>query len=317
MFRSLKRGMYRMLTLLLIGMGFIYFAETDPRLFGELGAPMLRGFGLCFIGLAAGDFALRIMQPHVDTEKLTRLAETGNIAAGISYLGRCILYAIILFLVVVQAHASEMPPNAIKYSPILIEQAKTYYPEMTEISILAAQVEQETCRSLKSPTCWSPLAQLKTSREQGVGFSQATRTFYASGRIRFDVLQEMVDKYPKELKGYSWNNWQDPVMQARLLVLKDRDTCNRIKNAATKMDQYQLCMSAYNGGSTGLSNDRLSCRAKPGCNPNVWFGNVETAGIKSKVEIPGYGRSANSINRTYVSNIFGPRRPKYLKFDVI
>lgn len=317
MFNSLKRGFARILFLVISGYALIHLAEYLPGLFGELGAPLLRGFGLCFVGLGVGDLGLRILQPHVDTAKLVQeTLKENNTAAALVYLGRCILAMAVLFLMVTQARAAEMPPNAITYSPLLVSQAKTYWSDMKDLSILASQIEQETCTSLKSKTCWSPLAELKTYREQGVGFGQFTRTFYSDGRIRFDVLTEIVNRNPKDLKGFSWSNWQDPTLQMRAFVLNDKRICNSIKNAQTKMDQYQMCMSAYNGGSAGLSNDRLSCKAKDGCNPNVWFGNVETSGLKSKTTIPGYSQSPFQINRTYVKNIFTVRRDKYLRLDL-
>lgn len=317
MFNSLKRGFARIVFLVVAGYALIHLAEFLPGLFGELGAPLLRGFGLCFVGLGVGDLGLRILQPHVDTAKLVKEVTTeNNTAAGLVYLGRCILAMAVLFLMVTQARAAELPANAQTYIPLLVSQAQGYWPEIKERSILASQIEQETCASLKSPKCWSPLAELKTSREQGVGFGQFTRTYYTDGRVRFDVLTEIAARNPRDLKGYSWANWKDPTLQMRALVLYDRQICNGIKNAATRMDQLQFCMSAYNGGIGGLSNDRLSCRAKPDCNPNVWFGNVEVSGLKSKTEIPGYGQSPFKINRTYVSNIFKVRRDKYLHLDV-
>lgn len=317
MWNSLKRGLSRIGLLVAIGAALILLTETFPLFFGEIGAPLLRGFGICFIGLAAGDFGSRVLQPHIDTMTCYNSAvREKNIAAGLIYVGRVILIGVILFLVVSEAHASAMPPNAVKYAPLLVSEKTKYWNEMKVVSIMGAQIEQETCVSLKSKTCWSPNAELKTSREMGGGFGQLTKAYGANGTVRFDVLQQLLNKYPKDLRGYSWSNFNDPTLSMRAYVLMIRDTTKPIKNAATQTDQFAFALSAFNGGSGGLSNDRLSCRAKVGCNPNVWFGNVELAGLKSKTALPGYGgQSPFSINRGYVSNVIKVRRVRYLTLD--
>lgn len=209
-----------------------------------------------------------------------------------------------------------MPERAYQYVPLLLNERDKYWNTMREASFLGAQIEQETCSSLTSKKCWNPEAELKTHREQGVGFSQLTRAFTVAGTIRFDSLTELVNAHPKELKGYSWNNWKDPTMQMRAYIFKVKDTCTAIKGAQTPEDAFRMCLSAYNGGLGGLRQDRLSCRGKTGCNPNVWYGHVEHTSLKSKVIIPGYGKqSPFSINRAYVSNVDTVRRPRYMHLD--
>lgn len=129
-------------------------------------------------------------------------------------------------------------------------------------------------------------------------------------------MGELKAKYPKELGGLSWDNWTDPRLQIRALVLKDRDACRRIRDTATQNDNMLMCMAAYNGGVGGLNNDRTLCRAKPGCNPGLWYGHVEHTSYKSRTVIPGYGKSPMEINREYVYNIDKIRRPRYLRLDL-
>jgi hypothetical protein len=318
MISAIRRGLFRITLLVAIGVLFIAFAESYPEILGIMGAPLMRGFGLCFIGLAAGDLGLRILQPHVDTQKLaTEALANNNIAAGVAYLGRCILAGIVLMLIVTAARAEKMPPNAYTYVPLLQTTRAAYYPEIKDLSILASQIEQETCNSLKSSTCFSPNAQLKTYREQGVGFGQLTRAYNAAGIVRFDVLSDVVNRNPRDLKGYSWANWSDPTLSMRAYVLYLKQTCRSIKNYATLDDKLQMCLSAYNGGLGGINNDILSCKATAGCNPKVWFGNVERTSSKSKTEIPGYGRSAFTINRGYVKAIYFDRRKRYVHLDAL
>ena len=320
MFNSLLRGFGRIAYLAIVGSILIAFTEAYPLWFGDIAAPLLRGFGICFVGLAAGDFSLRLLQPHIDTQVCyTEAIEDRNMAAGMIYLGRAVLMGIILFLVVTGARASNvvvMPPNAVKYVPLLLSEKTTYWNDLRLVSIMGAQIEQETCVSLKSKTCWSPNAELKTSRETGGGFGQITKAYNANGGIRFDVLQQLLNKYPNELKGYSWSNFKDPRLSMRAYVLMIRDTTRSIKNTSTQLDQFAFALSAFNGGSGGLRSDILSCRAKVNCNSTKWFGNVETSGLKSKMVLPGYGgQSPFSINRNYVSNVIKVRRVRYLTLD--
>ena len=104
MIYSLKRGLSRILALIVIGIIAIAFAESFPQVLGEIGAPLVRGFGLVFIGMAVSDVALRILQPHIDTNKCGIDAlENKNTAAGLIYLGRSLLMLIVMFLIVTAA----------------------------------------------------------------------------------------------------------------------------------------------------------------------------------------------------------------------
>ena len=61
MLKSLLRGAFRLSILSVIGIFLIALPEAWPTVFGDIGAPLLRGFGICFLGLVAGDFGLRIL----------------------------------------------------------------------------------------------------------------------------------------------------------------------------------------------------------------------------------------------------------------
>ena len=210
---------------------------------------------------------------------------------------------------------AQLPPNAVGKILILQEEERAYWPDLKFGSFLGAQIEQETCVSLKSKSCWSDSAQLLTSREQGVGLGQLTRAFKPNGTIRFDAMADLKARHPVALAGLSWGNWKDTRLQLRAVVLKDHDTCTAIKNTATQKDNILMCMAAYNGGGGGLSSDRIACRATKGCDYRVWYGNVENTSYKSMFVIPGYGRSPFTINREYVTNIDKIRRPRYLRLD--
>ena len=315
MWNAIKRGLPRISTLALLGIVGLLLAKEVPEALGPLAAPMLFGLGLCFVGLAVGDLALRILQPHVDTQYAADLALRQNhLPAAVVYLGRCVLAAVIVMLVVTSSRAATPPPTALPLIPVLLKEQQRLWPDMLLPSALGAQVEQET-GPCPSKHCWSPRAGLHTSREQGLGLGQLTRAFYPSGRTRFDALSDLVKAYPEELRGLSWQTPYDPVLQLRALVLKDYQGWGLILRTANPREHLAMTLVAYNGGGGGLNSDRVQCSATPGCNPGIWFGNVEHTSLKAKVRADGYGKSFFEINREYPRNILGSRRERYLSME--
>lgn len=199
-----------------------------------------------------------------------------------------------------------IPALATLYIPVLLAQLAAYWPAMTPRSLLAAQVEQETCITLKHKRCWSPHAELRTSRERGVGLGQFTKT------ARFDALQELKDKHPKALADLTWERPYDAELQLRALVLKNRDLYHAIRFADNNRERLAMVLSAYNGGLGGVLKDRRLCANVAGCNPSKWFGHIEKHSTKAKAKVSGYGQSFYHINREYVTNVWGLRRAKYV-----
>jgi len=313
--KSLKRGATRICMLTAIGLACLLASHLVPELLGATGAPMAFGFGLCFAGLAVGELALRILQPHVDAQAAADAAMGGNSGAGLVYLGRCVLAAVVLMLVVTASRAGEPPAAAVPLLPVLKAEQSHYWPAMPLPSALGAQVEQET-GPCPGRQCWSPRAELKTSREQGVGLGQLTRAFTATGATRFDALAEIVKANPQALAGLSWQNRYDPQLQLRALVLKDLQGFGLVLGASSPADRLAMAFAAYNGGAGGLASDRRACAGTHGCDPGRWFGNVERTSMKAKAVVPGYGQSFFAINRSYVKNVMVVRRVRYGLLDV-
>jgi hypothetical protein len=175
---------------------------------------------------------------------------------------------------------------------------------------MGAQVERETCVSFTHPKCWSPRAELKTSRENGIGFGQVTRAYNADGSIRFDKIAELRSQH-KELKDWSWERRYDPRLQMTGLVLMNRSAWARFSPlAASPEDTWSFTLSGYNGGDGGVLKDRMLCAKVPGCDPRRWAGHVELHSAKSRTKWQGYGQSAYDINRGYVKQVMR-RAPDY------
>ncbi len=197
------------------------------------------------------------------------------------------------------------------YIPDLLAAQRRYWPECPLASMLGAQVEHETCPSLSHSKCWNPRAELRTSRENGIGLGQFTTAYRPDGSIRFDKRAELREKY-RELSG--WDDAFDPAMQLAAIVLMDRDIYDRWQyRTETVDDALRFTLVVYNSGETGLMQDVRLCRLTTGCNPMRWTGNVELRSTKSTVKLSAYGnRSMYEISRAYPRSVLDERRPRYV-----
>lgn len=259
-----------------------------------------------FFGVAATHPMRLLLLPYLDLGQAVRRAIETPDGAGRVVLGVCILLAALLMMFSGAAKA-ELPPLAERYLPVLADEQRQHWPAMPDPPILAGQVEQETCISLRHSRCWSPRAELRTARERGVGLGQITRT------SRFDALAEMRAQFPQALGTWSWDdaNIYDPALQLRALVLMDLRNWRAITGAATAGDRIAMMLAAYNGGLGGLASDRAICRGTDGCDSGRWWGHVEHTSRKARATASGYGKSFFEINREYPDLITRVRAPRY------
>ena len=205
-----------------------------------------------------------------------------------------------------------IPKNAYALFPVVNKEWKAYFPTITKPHYLGGLIEQESCVSLTNSRCWSSTSELKTSREQGVGLGQITRTFNLDGSVKSDSLLGVKRQYPKELGDWSWDNVRSrPDLQVRAIVLMIKDGTSHYGRVKDRNVALQFADSAYNGGAGMLDKERMSCGLKKDCNPDLWFGNVEKICVRSTKSIYGANRSPCSINREHVSNVFQLRMNKY------
>jgi hypothetical protein len=210
---------------------------------------------------------------------------------------------------------AQVPARALELLPSLVDAQRLHWPEAPLPWFLAAQVEKESCITLRHSRCWSTRAELKTDREYGFGLGQITIAYRADGSVRFNKWAELRTQFPP-LRAWSWDQRFDPAYQLTALVLMDKGLCKLYADAATVEDGLGFCLSAYNGGEGGVRQDRLLCSNTPGCDRTRWFDHVEHHSMKSRVPWKGYGKSAFQINREYPREI-RTRRSKYEQFFVV
>lgn len=204
-----------------------------------------------------------------------------------------------------------IPERAIELMPVLNTVIDDFWPNLQMRSYIPAQIEQETCITLKHRFCWNPRAELKTDREYGFGLGQTTVAFRKDGSERFNVWRELRSGN-KELKDWTWENRFSPIMQLRAIVIKNKTRYDTQSYAVAAGHRFAFLASEYNGGST--LKDRALCRTIKGCDSTRWWDNVELYSVKSKVPAPGYRKSFFDINREYVVNVLMVRRQKYVPY---
>lgn len=279
---------------------------SSPFVAGALGEPGIEVFGvytaMLLGGVAVAHVVRRLLFPGIGMRRTANDASTSPVGSGLVFIGICIVLASVIFGV--RPVAASIPANAKLYLPILVEEQQRYWSDAPMPSVLASQVEQETCPSHTHRMCWNPRAELRTSREYGFGLGQLTIT------SRFNAFTEVTARHTS-LRGWAWADRHNPRMQARALVLKLQDNYAAIKGTYNDWGRMAMALSAYNGGMGGLSQDRRLCRATPGCDPSRWTGHVERTSYKARIAVSGYGKSFFAINREYVRNVMVVRRPKY------
>lgn len=143
-----------------------------------------------------------------------------------------------------------------------------------------------------------------------MGLGQTTIAWRADGSVRFDNFSELRRRFA-DLKDWQGERIYDPQLQLLALVHLDHDCYEAAPFAADGLNRAAMMFNCYNGGKIGLLQDRSLCAQVPGCNPALWFGNIEQHSLKARTKVAGYGRSFFEISREYPRNVMFVRAPKY------
>lgn len=212
---------------------------------------------------------------------------------------------------------TKIPDKAYALIPEVLKQSRSLMDYHPLPYYFLSLIEHESCISLRHSRCWSPTSQLKTSREQGVGLGQITRTWRTDGSLRFDVLTELRQKHPSLLRDLRWSTIkQRPDLQIRAIILLYKGNYDKVSmfidDEITKLAFSDL---SYNAGYGRVLRDRKLCKLKNGCNPDLWFNETETTCSASKKILYG-NRSACDIMRHHVRDTLTIRLFKYARYGL-
>lgn len=256
--------------------------------------------------------------PESDLRSLFAKAREEPTGAGLALVAVSIFLFGVLMLFGGQAHGQAqaqdvrnyIPPQAKRLMPLLKQERMAHWPDHPAPQTLPALIEHESCVSLKHARCWSPTSRLKSAREEGAGLGQITRAWRPDGSLRFDALAHLRESHPA-LEMWSWDNvYQRAELQLRAVVLMSRDNYQGLRMVRDPWQRLAMADAAYNGGLGGLQSERRACALVPGCDPQQWWGHVETRCLKSRAALYG-GRSACDINRHHVHDVLRVRSEKY------
>ena len=286
---------------------------TDPDRGISTGL-LLLGLVTPVIAVAFAHIARKGLFDYIDMQTFANKAKETPVGAGLVFVGLCIVISALLGLFGRAAHAQDVatyiPPQAKALLPVLAGEMNTHWADHPRREVVPALIEHESCISLKHSRCWQPTSRLKTPREEGAGLGQLTRAWRPDGTLRFDALAEMRDSHPA-LREMDWATiYQRPELQMRGVVLKLKGDFASLRGVTDQRERLAFVDAAYNGGLGGVQNERRACQVTAGCDPQQWFGHVETKCLKSKQPLYA-GRSACDINRHHVKDVIVVRAPKY------
>lgn len=193
------------------------------------------------------------------------------------------------------ALAQKLPGDAAKLLPVLENEISIYWPDVTPRAFPAMIIDQESN--------WKSKATLKTSRELGCGLGQFTIAYDAKGNVRFDALTE-TKQLSSSLKNWDWRDCYNAQYQMRAVILKLKVNERFCRPLMRDNREIKACMGGgYNGGNGSVTKRIRMCRMEKGCQPDVWFDNLNRQCAMSNVKQAGYGESFCEINSKYPGRV--------------
>lgn len=264
------------------------------------------------LAVAFAHWARKALHDYPEADMRALFAEAGKspVGAGLALVALALVFSALIGLFGRSAHAA-IPERAHEHLPTVAVELARHWPDAPMRAYVPGLIEHESCITLTHRRCWSPTAELRSAREQGVGLGQLTRAWRPDGTLRFDALAELRDLHPA-LRELHWDTLRErPDLQIRAVVLMARQNYAALHMVDDWLERLAMADAAYNGGLAGLQRERRACQIAAGCDPQRWFGHVEHVCLKSRAPLYA-GRSACDINRHHVRDVLFVRAPKYL-----
>lgn len=189
------------------------------------------------------------------------------------------------------------------YLNFLKETINNYWKDAPMREIIPAQIEQESL--------WKVKAELKTTREYGMGLSQITIAYNKDGTERFNNFINATNKY-KELKNWKWEDRFNSKYHMIFSVLEDK-ALFKINSRLFKKntDIWAGSLVSYNAGYGTVLKRRALCKVTNNCDYNKWFDGLDSVAMKfEKRKL--YGRSLAEMRNEYPYKIIYIRSKKYV-----
>lgn len=201
----------------------------------------------------------------------------------VARLMAAILIFLFLFTSVAQAR-SPIPAKANKYKSELIRSARMEFGLDAPVSLLAAQIHQESL--------WSETAK---SRAGALGLAQ--------------FMPATANWLPEVAPHVGVGNPNNPVWAIRAMCAYDRWLYVRIKDTHCDFDRWMFVLSGYNGGLGWVNRDR-KLASQLGYDPSIYRGHVEMVNAGRSVanirENRNYPRRIVGLQHRYVDAGWGP-----------
>lgn len=185
--------------------------------------------------------------------------------------------------------------RAQKHLPTLSQITDLHWPDAPMREVMAGQIEQESR--------WNTKAELKTSREYGIGLAQITVT------ERFNNFEAA--KRISALKDWQWEDRFNPRYQMTYLVLTDRANIRAVsKMFLDDANRWAGALVAYNAGMGTVLQRRAIERATTGRNSGLWFSGLDKYRMAYEKRLL-YGRDLGERRNEYPHLVIRVRAPKY------
>ena len=300
-----RREFLRLLPFLaLFGLTLVFYKGDYEQFVGAVNI-------LSIVSLIAlfGHYIRKTLFPYADLQVAWKEAVTkANLPAAIVYVAKVAFLFGLIWLAAsfisprIAGAASEPSAKAKKYLPVLKTAIDTHWPAAPMRHYIAGQIEQESAG-------WNERAELKTSREYGIGLAQITIAYNADGSERFNNFKAA----QKIFRDWKWEDRFNVKYQLGYAVINDRSSFRQVARLFRDDDsRWRASLVAYNAGY-GTVLQRRALAVRSGVPADRWVGGLDQVAMGYEKKLL-YGRPLVKMRNEYPRIICDVRAPKYRRW---